>query len=111
MNKHGSINRIFRLIFNEALGAWIPVAETARGRGKRSRRAAALLAPLIAALSPSIPAVAAGPAVPRSAGSAVAVTAPPTPTTLPTGGTVVAGSATLTNSSMPASAVLTVDQT
>ena len=66
MNKHGSINRIFRLIFNEALGAWIPVAETARGRGKRSRRAATLLAPLIAALSPSIPAIAAGPAVPAS---------------------------------------------
>jgi filamentous hemagglutinin family protein len=110
MNKHGSINRIFRLIFNEALGAWIPVAETARGRGKRSRRAATLLAPLIAALSPSIPAVAAGPAVPASAGSAVAGT-PPTPTTLPTGGTVVAGSATLSSSSTPASAVLTVDQT
>src|SRR6202021_3431145 len=36
---------------------------------------------------------------------------PPAPTTLPTGGTVVAGSATLTSSSTPASAVLTVDQT
>ncbi len=111
MNKHGSINRIFRLIFNEALGAWIPVAETARGRGKRSRRSAALLAPIIAALSPSMPAIAAGPAVPAGSGSAVSGTAPPAPTTLPTGGTVVAGSATLTSSSKPASAVLTVDQT
>ena len=70
MNKHGSMNRVFRLIFNEALGAWIPVAETARARGKRSRRGALLLAPLIAALSPSMPAAAAGPAVPSGSGSA-----------------------------------------
>ena len=111
MNKHGSMNRAFRLIFNEALGAWIPVAETARARGKRGRRGAALLASLIAALSPSIRALAAGPAVPGSAASAVTGRAPPSPTTLPSGGTVVAGSATLTGSSTPASAVLNVDQT
>ena len=36
---------------------------------------------------------------------------PPAPTTLPTGGTVVAGTATLSATSSPASATLTVDQT
>lgn len=111
MNKHGSMNRVFRLIFNEALGAWIPVAEMARARGKRSRHgAAALLAPLIVALSPSMPA-AAGPAVPAAAASTVTGAAPPAPTTLPTGGTVVAGSATISSASTPTSAVLDVDQT
>ena len=94
MNKHGSMNRVFRLIFNEALAAWIPVAETARARGKRSRHGAALLTPLIAVLSPGMAAFAA-----------------PAPTTLPTGGTVVAGAATLTSSTTSASAVLNVDQT
>ena len=112
MNKHGSLNRVFRLIFNEALGVWIPVAETARARGKRSRRAAALLvSPLIAALSPSLPLEAAGLPAPGSQVTAVASPAPPAPTTLPTGGTVVAGSATLTKTSTPGSAVLDVDQT
>ena len=111
MNKHGSMNRVFRLIFNDALGAWIPVAETACARGKRSRRGAVLMAPLIAALIPSMQAAAAGPPAPDSKGSAASSTAPPAPTTLPTGGTVVAGSATLANSSTPASAVLNVDQT
>jgi len=118
VNRHGSLNRVFRLVFNEALGTWVPVAETARARGKRSRRGAALLAPLIAApliavLSPSMPAVA-GPSVASVSGSSATAAnsaAPPTPTTLPSGGTVVAGAATLSSSSTPASAVLTVDQT
>ena len=46
MNRHASMNRIYRLIWNEAVGAYVPAAETARGRGKRTSRAlsAALLA-------------------------------------------------------------------
>ena len=32
------MNRIFRLIWNESLNAYVPAAETARGRGKRSTR-------------------------------------------------------------------------
>jgi len=87
MNKHASINRVFRLIWNEALGTWVPVAETTRGRGKRSGRskgsvsAAALLAPVLAALASSLPVNAAGlgvgtTALPRP------VISPFTPTTL-----------------------------
>jgi hypothetical protein len=38
MNKHASLNRIDRLVWNEALNAYVPAAETARGCVKRSTR-------------------------------------------------------------------------
>ncbi len=34
MKKHASLNRIFRLVWNDALGAVVAVAECAKGRGK-----------------------------------------------------------------------------
>ena len=37
MSRHASMNRIYRLIWNEVRSAWVPVAETARGRGKSGR--------------------------------------------------------------------------
>ena len=36
MNRHGSMNRIYRLVWSAVRNVWIPVAETARGRGKRT---------------------------------------------------------------------------
>ena len=96
MNQHASINRTFRLIWNEARRAWIPAAEITRARGKRSVRAAVRLAPLLAALGLTHP--------------AHAVT-PPSPNQLPTGGTVVAGSATLASGGGSGAAVLNVNQT
>ncbi|HEY2085367.1 MAG TPA: filamentous hemagglutinin N-terminal domain-containing protein, partial [Mycobacterium sp.] len=100
MNKHASINRAFRLIWSDALSAWIPVAEIARGRGKGSGRRAAALAVLAAAgWSPALHA--APPA------HTVAVAAP-APNALPTGGTVAAGAATITT---PGQAVLDIGQT
>ena len=36
MFKHASVNKVFRLVWSEARQAWIAVAESARGRGKRS---------------------------------------------------------------------------
>jgi filamentous hemagglutinin family protein len=36
MKRHGSMNRIYRLVWSTVRNVWIPVAETARGRGKRS---------------------------------------------------------------------------
>ncbi|QCB46258.1 leukotoxin LktA family filamentous adhesin [Hydrogenophaga sp. PAMC20947] len=47
MYSHASVNRLYRLVWNEALMIWVAVAETARGRGKSGtgkRRTAALLA-------------------------------------------------------------------
>ncbi len=38
MNRHASMNRIFRLIWNESLSAFVPAAETARGKGKSAKR-------------------------------------------------------------------------
>jgi hypothetical protein len=52
------MNRIYRLIWNQALGAFIPVAETARGRSKGTRRALSAAAlSITAALAARIGAV------------------------------------------------------
>jgi filamentous hemagglutinin family protein len=139
MNAHASINRIFRVIWSEALGAWIPVSEISRSRGKGGRRSAAVLAPLAAALllgSPAhaarfvlgtepMPVPAAKTPQPRlPIARAVTVARAPVPTLptlrvtsaepaanqLPTGGNVVAGSATIVTGSTPGVAVLDVDQ-
>jgi hypothetical protein len=37
MNRHASMNRIYRLVWSHVSSAWIPVAETAKGRGKSGR--------------------------------------------------------------------------
>ncbi|MCF8167999.1 MAG: filamentous hemagglutinin N-terminal domain-containing protein, partial [Rhodoferax sp.] len=98
MSAHASMNRIYRLVWNEVLGAWVAVSEIAKGRGKRSVRAAVLLAPVLAALGLSLP-VQAGPPAPV-----------PAPTQLPVGGKVLAGSATI-QPVAPGGAVLNIDQT
>ncbi|MET3132057.1 filamentous hemagglutinin family protein [Oxalobacteraceae bacterium GrIS 1.11] len=82
MSAHATMNRIYRLIWSELLGAWVAVAEHARGRGKGGRRA--LLAPAFATLS-VLSAMAAQAAPP----------APPAPNQLPTGATVVGGKVTI----------------
>ena len=46
MKSHASMNRIYRLVFNAALGMWVAVAENARGRGKGGRAASALISVL-----------------------------------------------------------------
>ncbi len=38
MNRHASMNRIYRLTWNTARNVWIPVAENTRGRGKCASR-------------------------------------------------------------------------
>ena len=38
MKSHGSVNRVYRLIWSEVLNGWVPVAESGRGRGKGSSR-------------------------------------------------------------------------
>lgn len=73
MNRHASMNRIYRLIWNEAVGAYVPAAETARGRGKRTGRA---LSAAVLALSATV--THAGPN--------------------PTGGLVTSGNGTITQS-------------
>ena len=119
MNKHASINRAFRLVWNVARAAWVPAAETTRRRGKRASRAVRWLTPLVGALAvgqafaanPN-PTASAAPVPQRKATQTTgqqAYTAPAS-TTLPTGGTVVAGAAAISASRSSTSAVLTVNQ-
>src|SRR6202167_2115261 len=49
MNHHASMNRIYRLIWSEVRSAWVPVAETARGRGKSGRARSTASRNLVAA--------------------------------------------------------------
>ncbi|MDN2696428.1 YDG domain-containing protein [Janthinobacterium sp. SUN073] len=77
---HASMNHIYRLIWSEILGAWVAVAENARGKGKRSGRT--LLAPACAALG--------------LGASMAAFAAPPAPTELPAGAKVVGGQVVIT---------------
>ena len=52
MNRHGSMNRIYRLVWSQVRSAWVPVAENAKGRGKAGRsRAVMPRAALVTALS------------------------------------------------------------
>ncbi len=77
MNRHASVNRIFRLIWSGAMQAFIPVAETARGRVKGMGRSRTMQATaLIMAVGWA----------PGAIGQ-----------TLPQGGVVRAGSATVTS--------------
>jgi len=73
MNKHASLNRFYRLVWSDRLAAYVAVAETATGRGKRTVRAGALAATFMAAVGLSGPYALAGPPIPL---------APPLPTQL-----------------------------
>src|ERR1700689_2612735 len=106
MNRHASMNRIYRLIWNEVRSAWVPVAETARGRGKSGRggsgraRSMASLNLVAAAISLALAPLAHAAAPPAHAASAcVAPVCGPTAlstTSHPLGGKVTSGSATIT---------------
>jgi trimeric autotransporter adhesin len=115
MNHHASMNRIYRLIWSEVRSAWVPVAETARGRGKSGRggsgRAHSMAARNLVAAAISValaPLAYAGPAASPLAHTAPAASAPcvtvvcaSTSTSLsttshPLGGKVVSGSAAIT---------------
>ena len=78
------MNKTYRLVWNDRLAAYVAVAETAKGRGKRTVRAGALAAVFMAAVGLGAPCALAGPP-----GLPVA----PTPTQLPNGGRVVGGQA------------------
>lgn len=79
----GSLNRIYRLVWNDSLGTFVAVAECARGRGKRSKVVGAVL---VAGLLGS------------GLASAAGANGPPAATALPTGASVVAGQAAVRQS-------------
>jgi hypothetical protein len=85
MNRHGSMNRVYRLVWNLARSAWVPVAETARGRGKSGRRRAASSARVAAAGA----AAELGLAITPLAQAGPSPTAPTSTASSPTGGQIV----------------------
>ena len=76
MKNNGSMNRLFRVIWNAATGAWQAVTEVAKGKSKSSKRTRPALV----------------------AGAFVLMSATAYAQALPTGGTVVDGSATISQS-------------
>jgi filamentous hemagglutinin family protein len=80
MDHHASMNRIYRLVWSDALDAYVAAAETSRGRGRRGKRRLLGAALLLAA------------AVAHAGGPARG------PTAGPSGGLVTAGSATVSQS-------------
>src|SRR3984893_16775650 len=57
MNRHGSINRHYRLVWNSALRTWIPIAEIApnRRRGHGAARSVAVTLALVVPLAQASP--------------------------------------------------------
>jgi filamentous hemagglutinin family protein len=57
MNRHGSINRHYRLVWNSALSSWIPIAEIApnRRRGRGAARSVAATLVLVVPLAQASP--------------------------------------------------------
>jgi trimeric autotransporter adhesin len=96
MNRHGSMNRVYRLVWNLARIAWVPVAETARGRGKSGRTRAASRARATAATATAAAALALGLTPLAQAGPSPAV--PTSTTSSPTGGKIVSGKGNITQS-------------
>src|SRR5260370_29902174 len=96
MKRHASMNRIYRLVWSQVSSAWVPVAETARGRGKSGRaRSIANRNVLAAAISFALAplghtAFAAAPCVSPACG-APSLSA----TSHPTGGHVVSGAGSI----------------
>lgn len=95
------MNKQYRLIWNQITQTWVAVAENARACGKRA--------------SGAVSRAAAGLALAAACGQAGAAppspSNPPAPTQLPTGGQVVAGQATITQSNTPNAATLNINQT
>src|SRR3984957_3713536 len=108
MNHHASMNRIYRLVWSEVRSAWVPVAETTRGRGKSGRArskasrnlVAAAISLALAPLAHAAPALAhvASPLAHATSPCAAPVCGPTTlsATSHPLGGKVVSGSASIT---------------
>ena len=78
MNRHGSLNRIYRLVWSQVTNSWVAVAENVKGRGKGKNTARKLVATALAlwAVTWLLPEAIAG----------------------PTNGTVAKGSAQITQS-------------
>jgi filamentous hemagglutinin family protein len=90
------MNKVHRTLWNNALNAWVAVAENAKSSGKTKTTKTVLASPLLAALSIS--------------GALAAPPNPPATNALPTGGVVSAGQANLSQAGTSANPVLNINQ-
>ena len=91
------MNKVHRTLWNNALNAWVAVAENAKASGKTKTSKTLLATPLLAALT-ATGALAAPP------------TNPPATNALPTGGVVSAGTASLSQAGTTPAPVLNIHQ-
>jgi filamentous hemagglutinin family protein len=98
MSRHGSMNRAYRLIWSHVRSTWVPVAETARGRGKSTRAKSvstgAVVGGVLSLLALAPLARASPPAAVPCVASACSVSA----SSHPLGGQVVSGKGHITQS-------------
>ncbi len=85
------MNKTYRLIWNELTRTWVAVSEITRSRGKRAAGCVAVAADYALALSGLV----LKPLVSALAMAGLVHAAPPAPSQLPTGGQVVAGTASI----------------
>ncbi len=100
MKRHASFNRCYSLLWSDTAAAMVPVPETARSAGKGAgqrgvRRHNGVLAAVALACATT---------------TGVWAQAPPAPTQLPTGGHVVQGAASISQSSTAQAASMVVNQ-
>jgi filamentous hemagglutinin family protein len=69
MNRHASMNRLYRLVWSAVRSAWVPVAEIVRGRGKAGRNRTTALAAALSCATPMAQASPGGGHVTSGAGS------------------------------------------
>ncbi|ESQ90252.1 YDG domain-containing protein [Asticcacaulis benevestitus] len=100
MYDHGGMNRFYRLVWSESKGCYIPIPEVSQKRGKRKGGLfASLAAAALALLSAATGALAdPGGVSPAVQPTPVIRTSEPQSAVLPTGGQVVGGHATITQS-------------
>jgi len=101
MNHHASMNRIYRLVWSQVRSAWVPVAETAKGRGKSGRARSTSTASrdaLTAAISLALGSMAHAAAPANLCATPACGSAALSATSHPTGAQVVSGLGNITQS-------------
>jgi trimeric autotransporter adhesin len=101
MNSHASMNRIYRLVWSQVNRAWVPVAETAKGRGKSGRARSTSIASrnvLATAISLALGSVAHASPPTATCVSPTCGTSALSVASLPLGAQVLSGSARITQS-------------
>jgi len=91
MSRHASVNRVYRLVWNQVRSAWVPVAETARGRGKSGRAKSVSTYGVVAGVSLALASLAHASGAPPPCASPACGIGAVSASSHPIGGQVVSG--------------------